>query len=83
MFCAYKNIFGEPKKGIHQYRLFGLAIFDVLGLIGINYIISSTYNIDFFQLLIVLILLTILIHYIFCVPTALNTALGIAEEKIE
>ena len=28
--CKYKNILGEPGKGIHSYRLFGVAIADVI-----------------------------------------------------
>lgn len=28
--CKYKDALGEPGKGIHSYRLFGIAIADVL-----------------------------------------------------
>jgi hypothetical protein len=28
--CKYKNALGEPGKGIHSYRLFGVAIADVI-----------------------------------------------------
>jgi hypothetical protein len=28
--CPFGNIFGKPNEGIHRYRLFGLAIVDVL-----------------------------------------------------
>ena len=39
MLCKYKNIFGEPKIGIHKYRLFDIAIIDVIGTIILGYII--------------------------------------------
>ena len=29
-FCQYANIFGKPGQGLHQYRLFNIAIVDVL-----------------------------------------------------
>ena len=79
MFCSYKNIFGEPNKGIHKYRIFGMAFFDIVGLLILTVIISKQYSFDFTHLLVCLILLTILIHYLFCVPTALNVAIGIAD----
>lgn len=28
--CKYKNILGEPGKGVHSYRIFNIAIVDVL-----------------------------------------------------
>ena len=79
MFCSYKNIFGEPKKGIHKHRIFGMAFFDILGLLILTLIISRQFGFDFTHLLICLILITILIHYLFCVPTAFNVAIGLAE----
>jgi hypothetical protein len=30
MLCQYKNIFGEVNKGVHSYRIFNIAIVDVL-----------------------------------------------------
>ena len=30
MLCKYKDLLGVPKKGIHKYRIFNIAIFDVL-----------------------------------------------------
>ncbi len=80
MFCSYKNIFGEPGKGFHATRVFGLAAYDVLGLLLLNWAISYYYQMDFFPLLCILILLTIIIHYLFCVPTAFNVAIGLADD---
>lgn len=79
MLCQYKNIFGEPNKGFHSYRLGGLAIGDVIGTLLINWLIAYSYDLDFFTTLVWVMLVTILIHYLFCVPTALNVALGLAE----
>ena len=29
-FCKYKDVLGEPKKGLHSYRVFDIAVMDVL-----------------------------------------------------
>ena len=39
MLCEYKNIFGNIKEGIHSYRVFNLAIFDIIFTIIGSYII--------------------------------------------
>ena len=28
--CKYKDYFGEPGKGVHSYRIFNIAIVDVV-----------------------------------------------------
>ena len=38
--CKYRNMLGEVGKGIHSYRLFGVAIADVIMTIIGAYIIS-------------------------------------------
>jgi len=78
MFCDYKDIFGEPNKGAHSYRLGGLAIVDVIGMLLLNWALVRAYDLDFVTTLVWMIFATILIHYLFCVPTALNKALGLA-----
>ena len=29
-FCKYKDSLGKPKKGLHSYRVFDIAVIDVL-----------------------------------------------------
>ncbi len=69
---------GEPNSGIHSHRLLGFATVDVLltvllvvtlWMYGIGTLVSITVSV---------LLLTILSHWFFCVPTALNTLLGMA-----
>ena len=73
--CEYKNIFGEPKKGIHSYRFFGVAIVDVLLTIIISSIIAYIFSINFIKVLILTFLLGIIMHRIFCVPTTIDVLL--------
>lgn len=46
-FCKYKNIFGEPGKGVHQYRFAGVAIVDAgltVLLAGVTTLVWHRYN---------------------------------------
>jgi hypothetical protein len=73
-FCKYQKIFGEPNKGAHSYRIFNLAMVDVIGTIVIAYIISL-YNRSFLYTLVILFALGIILHRLFCVRTTLDTIL--------
>ena len=44
--CKYKNALGIPGKGIHSYRLFGVAIADVIMTIIAAFIISYFFKIN-------------------------------------
>ena len=48
--CQYKNMFGEPGKGVHSYRLFKLAIVDVVMTIIGAYLISKYFKNVFCQI---------------------------------
>jgi hypothetical protein len=73
--CKYKNILGEPNKGIHSYRLFGVAIADVIITILAAYIISYFFKLSFVKTLLILFLLGILLHRLFCVNTTIDRLL--------
>lgn len=77
MFCQYKNIFGKVKEGVHSYRLFDIAIIDVLFTILAAFFIAKYFN-NFNNFLIILILLFILgiiFHRLFCVKTTVDKLL--------
>jgi len=71
-FKKFSTIFGKPNEGVHSYRLFGLAIIDVIGTIIIGIIINYLFKINLFLILIFLFLLGIVLHRLFCVNTTLN-----------
>jgi hypothetical protein len=76
MFCKYKNIFGEVSKGIHSYRLFNIAVVDVIATIIIAYIIYLYYpKYNFWLILGLLFLLGIICHRVFCVRTTIDKLL--------
>jgi hypothetical protein len=73
--CKYKDIFGVPGTGSHSYRIFDVAIVDVLATILVAYIISKIMKVDFIKTLVVLFLLGIVMHRLFCVRTTVDKLL--------
>jgi hypothetical protein len=72
MLCQYKNLLGVPGKGIHSYRIFNIAIADVIMTIIGAYLISWGFKLNFWLVLIILFLLGIVLHHIFCVKTTID-----------
>lgn len=84
MLCQYKkymeSIFGKPKKGIHKYRLFGLAIMDVIMTIIGSFIVKLIleyfdYNYHYFCILLFFFLMGIILHRLFCIRTTIDKIL--------
>ena len=71
--CKYKDIFVEPKKGVHSYRFLDFAIMDIIFTIIGAYIISKYSNYNFYKILLFLFILGIILHKLFCVNTTLNS----------
>ena len=71
-FCKYKDMFGKPNEGIHKDRIFGLALWDVVGMIILILVIYSTTSMGIGMISVIVLLLTIALHKLFCVDTALN-----------
>lgn len=70
--CKYKNIFGEENTGAHSIRILNIAVVDfILTVIG-AYIISIFVKINFFYILLILLILGIVLHRLFCVNTTIN-----------
>ena len=68
----YSNIFGLPGEGLHSYRLFNLAIVDVALTVLVSGIISYIFKYNFIVILLLLFLLAIILHRLFCVNTTIN-----------
>ena len=73
--CKYKNALGIPNKGIHSYRVMGVAIIDVLMTILAAYLISIFFKYNFIYTTIVLFILGIILHRLFCVRTTVDKLL--------
>jgi hypothetical protein len=73
--CKYKDLLGVPGKGIHSYRLFGVAIADVIMTIIGAAILSYIFKWNFTYTLIGFFLLGIILHHMFCVKTTFDKLL--------
>jgi hypothetical protein len=73
--CKYKNVLGQPNKGIHSYRLFGVAIVDVIMTLIAALLISYFFKYSFINSSIFLFVLGILLHRLFCVRTTIDKLL--------
>lgn len=70
--CHYKDIFGHPREGAHAYRVFDIAVVDVVATIIVAFIISRTFNLSFWKSLVTLFIIGILAHRAFCVRTTID-----------
>jgi len=69
------TIFGEPNTGIHSYRLFDIAIVDVLLTILAGYLIAKVFKISLFVTLVGLFVTGIIIHRVLGVRTKIDRLL--------
>jgi hypothetical protein len=73
--CKYKNILGEPRKGVHSIRLFDISVVDVVLTFvlawGINGLISGNSK-TYYIVLIFCFVLGIALHDLFCVKTTIG-----------
>jgi hypothetical protein len=73
--CQYKDALGIPKKGVHSYRLFGVAIVDVLLTVLGAVLIAYYFDLSFMWTLGILFLIGIGLHRLFCVRTTVDKLL--------
>ena len=70
--CKYKDIFGKVGEGAHSVRFFNFAVIDTLLTLVLAYIINLYLKTNLLVIFIVLIILSIAIHRLFCVETTLT-----------
>ena len=72
--CQYKDIFGQPNTGIHSIRLFNIAMVDLLATVLLGVFIKNTFKVklDLIYIILILVLVSIPIHMLFCVNTTLT-----------
>jgi hypothetical protein len=77
--CRFANILGEPGKGMHSLRIGGLAVVDIVLTGLLAFFLARRKGRTslglFVAYFILLVLLSILIHTVFCVNTRLNAFL--------
>ncbi len=73
--CKYNDILGKPNQGVHSYRIFNIAIVDVLLTIIAAYILSVVTKYKLIYTLLFMFILGIITHRIFCVRTTIDKLL--------
>jgi hypothetical protein len=75
--CKYKDIFGKPKQEIHSYRIFNIAIVDVILTFIVAYLIHVKIypKINYSYLVVSLFIVGIISHRLFCVKTTIDNIL--------
>lgn len=73
--CRYADIFGKPQEGAHRH-FGGVAMVDVLATLLAAYAIAYYYHFKTWKVFVILILLSIPIHVLFCVDTTLTKLIG-------
>jgi len=80
--CKYKDAFGKPREGIHQYRIGrgiigqnGVGLIDVLTTILPAFIGWYFFKFPLFISLVILFTIGIIVHRLFCARTAIDILL--------
>jgi hypothetical protein len=73
--CKFKDVFGKPNTGLHSIRIFNIAIVDVLMTVLLAYLIANSFHTSFYVTLLVLFIIGIILHRLFCVKTTIDKLL--------
>lgn len=73
--CHLKHILGVEGKGIHSFRLFNIAIVDVMGTVVAGWLLARFLKWNAILTIMILFLMGILMHRWFCVNTTVNKKL--------
>ena len=75
IFKQFKDILGSPGDGLHSYRIFNIAIVDVILTILLAFLISKYFKVCIYKTTFGLFLLSIISHRLFCVRTTIDKLL--------
>lgn len=70
MSCPFKNALGVPGEGFHSARFMGLAVGDTVGTFVLAWFLAKVFGWPYLPTLIALLVLGEVLHWYFCVDTA-------------
>ena len=73
--CKYRDMFGKPNTGMHSIRIGNIAVADTLLTVLLAYAIAGAFNVSFYETLIVLFIVGVVCHRVFCVRTTVDKML--------
>ena len=68
--CKFNEMLGLPNQKIHAARIFGFALFDIIGTLVAGWILSRMMDQSFAFATILLFIFGTVLHFVFCVDTA-------------
>ena len=74
MLCDYSGLIGKVGEGIHSYRIFNIAVMDVvITMIGAYFLQTKLFiNYSYCEVLMGIFLVGIIFHRLFCVRTTVD-----------
>jgi len=78
--CDYKDALGKPGQGFHEARLGSFALWDTVGTFAIAALITYTSGPSlqkFAWVSLIVFVLSIILHWVFCVETESGRLLGL------
>ena len=70
--CKYRDMFGKPREGVHQYRLFDVAIVDTVLALLLAWAVSVATSWSLWACILGTLLAGIVVHRLFCVRTKID-----------
>lgn len=70
--CKYRHIFGKEGEGAHSYRIMNIAIVDLAATIIAAFLIAKVIKQPFWLVLLILLIMGVIMHRMFCVNTTVN-----------
>jgi hypothetical protein len=70
MSCPFKDALGVPGEGFHSTRFMGLAVGDTVGTFVLALLLAKVFGWPYLPTLIALLVLGEVLHWYFCVDTA-------------
>lgn len=75
MLCQYKHVFGKEGNGVHSVRVFDIAVIDVFFTMLAAWWLSNQLKVSFIIVMMVLMVIAVIVHRLFCVNTTINKAI--------
>jgi len=72
MLCKYRHIFGVEGEGLHSVRILDIAVVDTLMTLLVGAFIAYYAKLNLYLVWVVLFILGILVHRLFCVNSTIN-----------
>jgi hypothetical protein len=70
--CKYRHIFGKENEGAHSYKIWNIAMVDLLFTILGAFGLSIYFKQSFWLIFVILMIIAIILHRLFCVRTTLT-----------